>query len=256
LGWPAIELRTVGGVAVADLNEEAFRGIAEAVAAAGLSVVCVDSRIGSWARTVADPFDTDLAELRVLLRRCETLDCRYVRIMSYPNAGLGERDWRRRVVERIRTLAGLAEQAGVVLLHENCSGWAGASAERTLDLLDSVASPALALLFDTGNGLAHGYSALDLLTELVAHVGHVHVKDATGGGDRTVYTLPGEGDARVADCVRLLLDHGYHGALSIEPHLATVPHRGRAADAPDLFVAAGRALSTLVRDQVLVERVR
>lgn len=246
LDWTAIELRSVGGVALADLDERTFAGVADAVA--GLEVVCVDSRIGNWARTVTDPFDDDLAEFDVLARRCATLGCRYLRIMSYPNAGLGERDWRDRVVERIRVLAGRAERAGIVLLHENCSGWAGSHAERVLDLLDAVASPALALLFDTGNGIAHGYPALDLLREVVAHVAHVHVKDATGGGEHTVYTLPGDGDARVADCLGLLLDHGYRGALSLEPHLACVPHEGGgvAGDAADRFVAAGRALDGLV----------
>lgn len=256
LGWPAIELRTVDGVAMADLSERAFARLAGAVAAAGLSVVCVDSRIGNWERTIASPFDADLAELEVLLRRCAALRCRYLRIMSYPNAGLGEREWRRRVVERVRVLAGRAERANVVLLHENCSGWAGSDAGRALELLDAVASPALALLFDTGNGIAHGYPANDLLAEVVGHVAHVHVKDATGGGDRTVYTLPGAGEARVADCLRLLLDHGYRGAVSIEPHLATVPHEAlRAApDARACFVAAGRALSALVRDEVMPAR--
>lgn len=262
LDWPGIELRTVDGVALADLDEPAFARVARAVAGAGLSVVCVDSRIGNWSRTVADPFEADLRELDVLLRRCATVGCRYVRIMSYPNAGLAEPRWRRRVVDRVRVLADRAARAGVVLLHENCAGWAGSDAERALDLLDSVASPALALLFDTGNGIAHGYSALDLLGDVVGHVAHVHVKDATGGGDRTRYTLPGDGDARVADCLRLLLDHGYRGAVSLEPHLATVPHEGAptAPDATARFVAAGNALSALVRDEVLpsllVERGR
>ncbi|GAB3439346.1 sugar phosphate isomerase/epimerase family protein [Actinophytocola sediminis] len=262
LDWPGIELRTVDGVALADLADEDFAIVADAVAAAGLSVVCVDSRIGNWARTVADPFDADLRELDVLLRRCATMRCRYLRIMSYPNAGLGEREWRRRVVDRIRTLADLAARAGVVLVHENCAGWAAKDAERVLDLLDAVDNPALALLFDTGNGIAHGYSALDLLAEVVEHVAHVHVKDATGGGAHTSYTLPGAGDARVADCLRLLLDHGYHGAVSIEPHLATVPHDGSRTtpDAPARFVAAGWALEALVRAEVrpseLVERGR
>lgn len=254
LDWTAIELRSVAGVALADLDDRTFAEVADAVA--GLSVVCVDSRIGNWASTVADPFDADLRELDVLLRRCAALDCRYLRIMSYPNAGLDERTWRDRVVERIRVLAGHAERAGVVLLHENCAGWAGADAARTLDLLDAVASPALALLFDTGNGIAHGYPAVDLLREVVGHVAHVHVKDATGGGERTVYTLPGAGDAGVADCLRLLLDHGYRGALSLEPHLATVPHEGArvAQDAPARFVAAGRALEDLVRDALAPDR--
>lgn len=253
LDWTGIELRSVDGIALADLDEPAFASVAEAVADAGLSVVCVDSRIGDWAHTVTGPFDADLRELDILARRCAALGCRYLRVMSYPNAGLDEREWRGRAVERIRVLTDRAARAGVVLLHENCAGWAADDADRVLDLLDTVASPALGLLFDTGNGVAHGYSAYDLLAEVVEHVAHVHVKDATGGGERTVYTLPGEGDARVADCLGLLLDHGYRGAVSIEPHLATVPHAGTqtAPDARARFVAAGRALGALVRDEVL-----
>jgi sugar phosphate isomerase/epimerase len=253
LDWTGIELRSVDGIALADLDEPTFASVAASVAEAGLCVVCVDSRIGDWAHTVTGPFDADLRELDILARRCVALGCRYLRIMSYPNAGLDERDWRRRAVERIRVLTDRAARAGVVLLHENCAGWAADDAGRMLDLLDTVASPALGLLFDTGNGIAHGYSAYDLLTEVVEHVAHVHVKDATGGGERTVYTLPGDGDARVADCLSLLSANGYRGAVSIEPHLATVPHAGTetAPDAGARFVAAGRALDALVRDEVL-----
>jgi sugar phosphate isomerase/epimerase len=171
--------------------------------------------------------------------------------MSYPNAGLPEAEWRRRVVERTRVLAGHAERAGVVLLHENCAGWAGDSAERMLDLLATVDSPALGILFDTGNGIAHGYSAYDMLATLVDHVAHVHIKDAVAGPR---YTLPGEGAARVGDCLRLLLDNGYRGALSIEPHLGVVPHQGMTykPDAAARFAAAGLALQRLMHDTLVV----
>jgi len=77
------------------------------------------------------------------------------------------------------------------------------------------------------------------------HVAHVHVKDAVAG---PAYTLPGDGDARVADCLRLLLDNGYRGAFSLEPHLGVLPHRGmvHTPDAAARFVEAGTALRGLV----------
>lgn len=253
LDWRAIELRSVDGIALADLADRRFAEVADAVAVAGLDVVCVDSRIGNWARPITTPFAVDLAELDVLATRCAVLGTRYVRIMSYPDDGLSEPDWRRQVVDRVRALAGRAEQAGLVLLHENCAGWAGERADRMLHLLAAVDSPALRLLFDTGNGIAHGYRAADLLADLVAHVAHVHVKDAIGDPSDTVYTTPGAGLAEVARCLRLLLAHGYHGSWSIEPHLAFVPHEGDrpARDAADRFVDAGLALSRLVTDEVL-----
>lgn len=248
-GLDAIELRTVDGTALSDLDDQAFAEVVRALEWSGTRVVCVDSRIGGWARPVTGPFDLDLDELSVLARRCDALACRYIRVMSYPNDRLSDQDWRRRVTERTRVLADRAEQAGVVLLHENCAGWAGDSARRALDLLAAVNSPALGVLFDTGNGVPYGYSAFAMLTALVDHVAHVHVKDAVHGPR---YTLPGDGDARVADCLRLLLDNGYRGAISLEPHLGVVPHQGmtHAPDAAALFVEAGAVLRRIVHETV------
>jgi sugar phosphate isomerase/epimerase len=259
LGWRAIELRTVGGVPLAELPDPAFGRLAATVASAGLRVVAVDSRIGGWARPVTGDLADDLRELDALARRCASLGARYIRIMSFPNdarAGLAEDTWEHQAVERVRRLVERAERAGLTLLHENCSGWAGRHADRALRLLSAVDSPALGLLFDTGNGIPHGYPPYDMLTELVPHVRRVHVKDAVGdGSDGDVrYVPPGTGAARVADCLRLLLAHGRAAAWSIEPHVAVRPHehhRASPGECRAAFLTCGRALERLVADQVL-----
>ncbi|MDA0567828.1 sugar phosphate isomerase/epimerase [Streptomonospora sp. S1-112] len=248
LGWRHLELRTVDGTAVADLDPTAFARLADELTARGVVVCCVDSRIGNWARPVTADFAPDLRELAILADRCAVLGTDRIRVMSYPNDGLSEREWRRRALDRVRRLCDLAEPRGLRLLVENCAGWAADSAERVLDLLDSADSPALGLLFDTGNGVAHGYHAPDLLADIAARVAHVHVKDARPGPDGAVYTVPGEGEAGVADCLRLLLAAGYQGVWSIEPHLALRPHEpGTALSGdPAAFTAAGEALRRLV----------
>lgn len=264
LGWSWIELRTVDGTAVADLDNRAFTRLADALAAQGLTVASVASRIGNWSRPITGAFDRDLDELAVLTHRCAALGTRYIRVMSYLNAGLDEHEWGRRAVDRMRELVSRAERAGLVLLHENCTGWAATITERMLHLLDAVDSPALRLLFDTGNGIAYGYEAYDMLADIATHVAHVHVKDAEGSAANPVYTLPGAGQARVADCLRLLLRSGYTGVWSIEPHLTLRPHESVPTDAHhdddgdeagqgrhDGFVASGLALEQLSRAQVL-----
>ncbi|WIX92310.1 sugar phosphate isomerase/epimerase family protein [Amycolatopsis sp. DG1A-15b] len=245
LGWSAVELRTVDGLAVADLDERHFARVASTLAGHGVRVVCVASRIGGWARPITAPFADDLAELAVLARRCAVLGTRYVRIMSYPNDGLDEYRWRARVLDRVVALARAAEAAGVVLLHENCSGWAASDAGRMLQLLAAVNCSSLRLLFDTGNPVAHGYDGYEVLRRVAPHVAHVHVKDARG----TTFVDPGTGEARVRDCVRLLRSAGYAGAWSLEPHVALQPHRSdqRAEGAAAAFVRAGRALAGLLR---------
>ena len=257
LGWRQIELRSLDGTAIADLDERGFDRLARTLADAGLSAVCVDSRIANWARPITAPFDDDLRELEVLARRCAALGTRYVRIMSYPNDGLDEDEWGRRVVTRVRKLAARAADSGLVLLHENCSGWAGTRPDRMRRLVEAGGGTALRLLFDIGNGIAYGYEAYEVLADVVDLVAHVHVKDATGTSADPVYTMPGDGHSRVADCLRLLLRHGYNGTISIEPHLRVRPHEtgfaanqtGHRESVPaESFVTYGRRLERLVEE--------
>ncbi|MBP2327159.1 sugar phosphate isomerase/epimerase [Kibdelosporangium banguiense] len=249
LGWSTIELRNVDGEPLADLSDAAFDRLAERIERAGLRVVCVDSRIANWARPITGDFELDLTELGKLEKRCAALGTRYVRVMSYPNDGLHDVEWGARVRVRMRMLANRAEAAGLVLLHENCAGWAGTDARLARRLIEDTDSPALRLLFDIGNGIAYGYEAYDMLVALLPWVEHVHVKDARSENGEAVYTLPGEGDCRVSDCLRLLLDSGYTGTLTMEPHLKVRPHEGRADAGPDgvtEFVEYGRAMEKLV----------
>ncbi|WP_416484060.1 sugar phosphate isomerase/epimerase family protein [Streptomyces sp. CL12] len=252
LGWNSVELRNVDGTALADLSPTAFEELARRLMDDGFTVVAVASRIGNWSRPVTGDIGPDLAELDVLAERCAALGCRLVRIMSYPDDGLPEREWADRVLARTAVLADRAARAGLVLVHENCAGWAGDRADRALRLLRAVDSPALRLLFDIGNGVPYGYDAPAMLRDLAPYVEHVHIKDAVRLPDgSTAYTLPGAGAAGVAECLRILAAHGYRGALSLEPHLAVRPHEGltrAGADAADLFVRAGQALVALLKD--------
>ena len=246
LGWNRLELRTIGGTPVADLDEDAFRHAVEHLASAGTTVVGVASKIGDWSRPVTGDFAADVRELDVLARRCAALGTPLVRVMSYPSDGLDEREWGRRARERLRELARRAEDHGLVLAHENCAGWAGDRADRMLDLVTGIGSPALRLLFDIGNGVAHGYPPLPTLRDVVPHVVHVHVKDARTDAGETVFVPPGEGEAQVAACLDVLFRNGYGGVLSIEPHVRLRPHLGTGTGERDGFVACGRALERLL----------
>jgi L-ribulose-5-phosphate 3-epimerase len=238
LCWRHLELRSVGGVAVGDLPAREITEIAARIAEAGLSVPCLDSRIGSWARPITCPFDGELAELDAMARAASRLGTRYVRVMSYPNDGLPEAAWASETVRRLKLLAARAADQGVVLVHENCSGWAATSAERAGTLLSDVDSPALRVLFDVGNPVAHGYDGPGYLAAVLPWVDHVHIKDAvpaTANRSEPVFTAPGEGTARLADCLTTLLDAGYQGVFSIAPHVAVMPHTGRRAE-PDVVL--------------------
>lgn len=259
LGWRHLELRSVDGVAIAELPQALIADIAARIAAAGLSVPCLDSRIGNWARPVTCSFDAELAELDGVLAAAVRLGTRYVRVMSYPNDGLGEAAWGDEAARRLRVLAARAADRGVVLLHENCSGWAGTSAERAAALLSEVDN--LRALFDIGNPVAHGYDGLEYLAAVLPWVEHVHVKDALPASETrpdVVFTEPGQGQARLADCLTMLLDAGYPGVFSIEPHVAVLPHAGQRAD-PGVVLAryldyGNRLVDWLSRGRLGIDR--
>ncbi|MFD7626606.1 sugar phosphate isomerase/epimerase family protein [Streptomyces sp. NPDC059851] len=249
LGFRAIELRTLDRRGVHELSPDTVRAAADALAAAGLSVPVVDTPVGGWAVSVTHDFAMEADVLRRAVHRAELLGCRRLRVMSYPNDGLQESAWRTEVFRRMRRLTAMAEDAGVVLLHENCHGWASRGARESVELVTGIDSPSLRLLFDVGNGLAYGYDALAFLRETLPWVEHVHVKDGVRRADGSAeFGMPGEGEAGVAACMDLLEAAGYRGWYSIEPHVALIPHLGITAEDPALeeaYTAYARRFTAL-----------
>jgi L-ribulose-5-phosphate 3-epimerase len=236
LGFPGIELRTVQDRPLATLDPAERRRVATEVADSGLRVVALDSKIGDWSSTVDTPVAADLAELDVLAELAGAVGSRYVRIMSYPNDGRSEADWRDRVLDRIAVLAERAAGRGVVLVHENCAGWAARDPVRARALIEHAGSPALRLVFDIGNPLTHGDDPLAYLRPVLDSVVHVHVKDAVHDphAGTVEFTLPGAGTAPLREALGLLAGAGYAGAVSLEPHVARVHHLGRTVSAERL----------------------
>lgn len=247
LGWNTLELRSIDGLPLARLGQQQLDAVCAAIADSGFTVPVLDSQIGNWRSDITDPFAADVQELTLLARLARPLGSCMVRIMSYPNQrpgqALDETAWHREVFRRLTALAKQAADQGLVLVHENCSGWGGQSLAHTLRLLDAVAHPSLQLLFDLGNGPAYSYEAGAWLEKVWPRVAHVHVKDALRDDQGQVrYTLPGEGDCRVRESITFLHARGYTGQWSIEPHLALIPHlqADRGQPRADTYLAYAR----------------
>ena len=257
LGWPGIEMRLVGkGRHFDDVTDMEFEVIREKLDRAGIRIVAYGSQIANWSRKISGSFDVDVAELKRIMPRMRKTGTQIVRIMSYPNDGWAERDWRAEVVRRLRELCRIAEANGVILGHENCDGWAGIGAEATLACLADVASPALKLIFDTGNPVTYGQDAWAYYRAVREHIIHVHIKDyvrdpSASGGYRAVF--PGEGEGRVREIVADLKRTGYDGWYSMEPHIVSVVHEGRDATgnedrAREVFLQYGETFEKLYRN--------
>jgi sugar phosphate isomerase/epimerase len=261
LGWNHIELRLVDGTNITQIDDRAFGTIADTLDAAGLRVSCFGSAIANWARPITSDERIDRDDLKRAIPRMKRMKCPFIRVMSYPNnpdAPLPEREWRREAIRRMRYLAGMAEDGGVTLVHENCSGWGGQSAENSTILLGEVASPALRLVFDTGNPVDYNQDGWEYYRAVLPDIVYVHVKDGRRVNGAIEYVYCGEGEGYVREILADLAERGYDGGVSIEPHLAAVIHTGKAADSAaqlyDSYIEYGRRLAAIV-DAVTSSRV-
>lgn len=228
LGWRGIELRTVEGQNVAGaLPDEAFEAVVNAVEDAGLEVTGFGSAIGNWSRPITGDFQADIDELRTAAPRMRRLGTRYIRTMSWVGTDVSQRQWRDETIRRYRELTRIAEGEGIILGHENCTGWAGLGPAQSRELIETIGSDHLVVLFDTGNTISHGLEPWAFYEGVRDLIGYVHIKDCRRnprGGGSSDYSYPGEGDAEVARILTDLFASGYDGVISIEPHIAKVIH--------------------------------
>lgn len=233
LGWKYLELRGIEGANLTQLNDADFDAVYGAVTDAGMGVSCFASAIANWARPITNDFAEDEADLARAIPRMHRFGTQFIRVMSYPNDKdnpLDDASWRKESIARMKQLARMAEDGGVILVHENCSGWGGLSAENSNILLGEVGSPALKVVFDTGNPVTYGQDAWEYYKAVAADIVYVHIKDAQKINGEDQYCMCGDGEGYVKEIVADLLKNGYDGGFSIEPHLAAVIHTGQAAD--------------------------
>jgi len=87
------------------------------------------------------------------------------------------------------------------------------------------------------------------------HIEYLHIKDALWDhlkGELRGFTFPGEGQGDVRAIVKDLLDNGYDGGISMEPHLAAVAHDKSVTSPDDIkyanYVEYGRRFMKLLED--------
>jgi sugar phosphate isomerase/epimerase len=254
LGWGHVELRVItpAGHNLSSATDQEFNAVCAGLAAHQLKVSCYSAKLGDWSRKITGDFTLDVNDLKNALPRMKKLNIQFMRCMTYVNDNLSLDDWGKEARRRIKELAKLAANGGITLVHENCTGWAGLSWQNTLRLLEEVDSPALKLVFDTGNPPVDDQDAWDFYTHVRPHIVYVHIKDGLRfkPDNRSVFTYPGAGDGYVKSIVADLIRTGYDGGLSIEPHLTAVIHAAQAGDSEKAmeqsYLEYGKRLTRIV----------
>ncbi|MDY0092785.1 MAG: sugar phosphate isomerase/epimerase family protein [Candidatus Vecturithrix sp.] len=227
-GIHSLEIRNVDGVNIGQMTDAQFEEVYRILQEEEITICGFGSAIANWARPITTDFQKDLDEFQRLIPRMKRVGTNIIRIMSYPNDGFDEGEWKKQVIHRLSILAAKAEQEGVILGHENCDGWGAQSPEHLRILLEEVNSPALQVIFDSGNPIAHGGMTEDVWAFYQAAkpwICHFHIKDGyRNEKNEVVYCYPGEGWANLKAIMGDLLKSGYRGYFSMEPHIAVQVH--------------------------------
>ena len=250
-----MELRLVDGQNITEIPDDKFDEVLDKVNGAGLSVSCFGGAIANWARPITCDPQIDVDDLARAIPRMHRFNTPFIRVMSYPNDAdnpLPNNEWRDEAIRRMKVLAKMAEDGGITLVHENCSGWGGLSAGNSNILLGEVDSPALKVVFDTGNPVSYGQDPWEYYQAVYSDIVYVHIKDAKKVGGEDEYVYCGEGGGCVRQIVGDLLAQGYDGGFSIEPHLAAIIHTGQKADSEarlyETYTEYGRRLRQIVEE--------
>jgi sugar phosphate isomerase/epimerase len=237
LGWRHIEMRNAGDKNLTLISDDEFLRVKEKLNKAGITVSCFGSGIANWAKKLTDPPESSYDEMKRAIPRMRAMGTKFIRIMSFAldkPTPLTDKTALAEAIKRLKVIVKMAENGGVICVHENCSGWAGQSFEHTLRMLDEIPSPNLKLVFDTGNPVADKdvrgrepypfQNAWEFYENVREHVVYVHIKDGRTVDGKPQYSFPGEGDGCVLQILADLHARGYDGGISIEPHLAVVAH--------------------------------
>ncbi len=256
LGWDHLELRLVNGKNVAgELSDKEFDDVVCALEENEMYAASFGSAIANWSRPIDGDFSKDVSDLKVSAKRMQRLNVKTIRIMSWVGEGIEEGFWRDEAIRRSKELSKIAEDNGIILLHENCTGWGGKSAANMLEIKSEVDSPAYKLLYDIGNVISYGQDPVEFFNTIRGNFDYIHAKDANPnpeGGKSSDFTYCGQGAAMLEEILTTVIrEDGYDGTISIEPHLASIIHNvtsasGTEEEKAEFYYKYGQLLNDMV----------
>ena len=194
LGWKYIESRGINKKNLATLTDAEFEEVCQQLAEAGVEINCYGSAVANWAKDPRkdEDFQKSKEELLAAIPRMQKLGIKMLRGMSFATPEDVEPDnpeLEKIIFAKVTELVKICENEGIIYGHENCMNYGGLSHLHTLKLLDNVKSPALKLIYDTGNPVFNYrrigqapyalQSSWEFYRNVREFITYVHIKDGT-----------------------------------------------------------------------------
>ncbi|WP_436853848.1 sugar phosphate isomerase/epimerase family protein [Staphylococcus caeli] len=184
----------------------------------GVSISSIGSPVGKIHVEDDTAFEEQLHTLQTLCEIANELSCKYIRIFSFYIPQDQEFDnYASVVISKLKQFASIAEQNDVILLHENEKDIFGDIARRCNTILNEVGSSHFRAIFDFANFVQCGEDTQACYDLLADHIEYIHIKDAVYKDNINV--VCGTGDGQIPSILKQILDKGYKGFLTLEPHL-------------------------------------
>ena len=244
-----IEPRFVDGKNLMDLSKSELDEVKKMIQDHGLKVSAIGSPIGKV--KLDEPFQPHLDKFKHAIDLALLLETPFIRMFSYyAPEGKNIDDYRDQVMERMAAKADLLTAVDVTMVHENETDIYGHSAANCVDMVETVNSPKLRLVYDPANfvwgeKMTNGVEVC--FPVMKPYIVHIHIKDwKLGSAD--VGSIPGEGDGQIKELLAELAAMNYDGCMTMEPHLQEGGQFGGSTGS-ELFskaIAAVRELSAEV----------
>lgn len=216
LGMSHIEMRGVDGDNLIFHTPNKVKEIKERMDAEGIKLSALGSPLGKIG--ITDAFEPHFEAFQRAIDIAHQMETPNIRMFSfYLPREASPGDYREEVLERLGKFVDYARKNDVILLHENEKGIYGEMAAQCKELMDTFGGAHFKAVFDFANFVQAKQDTMEAYELLKEHIAYVHIKDALWENGAVVPA--GLGDGQVAPILQKLLQSGYRGFLSLEPHL-------------------------------------
>ena len=216
-GFNGIEMRGLGGdifsVNASPFKAENLPATKAQLKRLKLEICCLSS---GCALRFKERHNETIEELKEYIALAAALETPYIRVLgdltAEPTTDFDDEN----VIEPMKILAPIAEEAGVTLLIETNGVYSDTA--RLADVLARIGSDNVAALWDFNHPYRfNGESPETTIKNLGAYIKHTHIKDSVMVDGKIEYRLVGEGDLPpMADYMKALRSLNYEGYISLE----------------------------------------
>ena len=218
-GIKYIEMRSVYGKNITAFSIDEIKEIKKGLDQRGFKISAIGSPIGKI--KISDDFKPHLELFKHTLEIAKILETKNIRMFSfYIPKNEDPAIYRDEVMKRWQEFVDAAKGTGLNLLHENEKEIYGDTAERCLDIIETMDNKYVKAIFDPANfvqcDVVSYPNAYEIMKE---HVVYMHIKDAMRDSHKVVPS--GMGDGGIKETLSSLKKKGFCGYLSLEPHLGS-----------------------------------